>query len=73
MSEKSHAGKVGLFVFVGIVLIVALMVNFSRGVGMFQPKYEITMRTRSVAGLKPTRRGFPFGRADWQRKRRGTR
>ncbi len=52
MSQKSHAGKVGLFVFVGLVLIVALMVNFSRGVGLFQPKYELLMRTRSVAGLK---------------------
>jgi phospholipid/cholesterol/gamma-HCH transport system substrate-binding protein len=52
MSEKSHAGKVGLFVFAGIVLIVALMVNFSRGIGFFKPKYEIAMRTRSVAGLK---------------------
>lgn len=61
MSEKSHAGKVGLFVFVGIALIVALMVNFSRGVGMFQPKYEITMRTRSVAGLKPTAAVFLSG------------
>src|SRR6186713_158575 len=53
MSEKSHAGKVGLFVFIGIALIVGLMVNFSRGVGLFQPKYELIMRTRSVAGLKP--------------------
>ena len=53
MSEKRFAGRVGLFVFIGIVLIGALMLNFSRGVGMFKPKYEIVMRTRSVAGLKP--------------------
>ena len=52
MSEKSHAGKVGLFVFIGIVLIGALMLNFSRGVGLFRPKYELSMRVRSVAGLK---------------------
>lgn len=52
MSEKSHASKVGLFVFIGLALIVGLMVNFSRGVGLFQPKYELIMRTRSVAGLK---------------------
>jgi phospholipid/cholesterol/gamma-HCH transport system substrate-binding protein len=53
MSEKRYAGKVGLFVFAGIVLIGALMLNFSRGVGMFQPKYDLLMRVRSVAGLKP--------------------
>ena len=53
MSEKRFAGRVGLFVFIGIVLIGALMLNFSRCVGMFKPKYEIAMRTRSVAGLKP--------------------
>ena len=35
MREKRYAGKVGLFVFAGIVLIGALMLNFSRGVGMF--------------------------------------
>lgn len=61
MSEKSHAGKVGLFVFVGLALIVALMVNFSRGVGLFQPKYELLMRTRSVAGLKPRSAVFLSG------------
>lgn len=52
MSEKRYAGKVGLFVFAGIVLIGVLMLNFSRGIGMFKPKYELTMRVRSVAGLK---------------------
>lgn len=52
MSEKRFAGRVGLFVFIGIVLIGALMLNFSRGVGTFKAKYELAMRTRSVAGLK---------------------
>lgn len=52
MREKNYAVRVGFFVFVGIVLIAALMLNFSRGVGFFKPKYEIVLRTRSVAGLK---------------------
>ncbi len=52
MSESRFAGKVGLFVVVGIVLIGALMLNFSRGVGTFQSKYEIKMQMRTVAGLK---------------------
>ena len=53
MNEKRYAGRVGLFVFVGIVLIAGLMLNFSRGVGLFKPKYDLHMRVRSVAGLKP--------------------
>ena len=52
MSEKSHAGTVGVFVFIGLALIGALMLTFSRGIGLLKPKYEIVMRTRSVAGLK---------------------
>ncbi len=56
MREKSYAVRVGFFVFVGIVLVAGLMLNFSRGVGFFKPKYELVMRTRSVAGLK-TRAG----------------
>src|SRR3954471_9467267 len=52
MSQPRVAGKVGLFVVIGIVLIGALMLNFSRGVGLFKPKYEIKMRMRTVAGLK---------------------
>ncbi len=53
MSEKKFAGRVGLFVFAGLVLIAALMLNFSRGVGTFKHKYEIKMRARNAAGLVP--------------------
>jgi phospholipid/cholesterol/gamma-HCH transport system substrate-binding protein len=52
MNEKRHASKVGLFVFIGLVLIAALLLNFSRSAGLFKSKYRITMNTRSVAGLK---------------------
>ena len=52
MSEKRHASKVGLFVFIGLVLIAGLLLNFSRSAGLFKSKYHITMRTQSVAGLK---------------------
>lgn len=52
MSEKRYAGKVGLFVAIGLTLIAVLMLNFSRGVGLFKPKYEIKMRMKTVAGLK---------------------
>ena len=53
MNEKKFAGRVGLIVFAGIVLIAALMLNFSRGVGTFKSKYEIKMRARTAAGLVP--------------------
>lgn len=52
MSEKRYTTRVGLFVFIGVVLIGVLMLNFSRGVGVFKPKYTLTMRVRNVAGLK---------------------
>lgn len=52
MSEKRYSVRVGVFVFAGLVLIGALMLNFSRGVGTFKPKYQLIMRVRSVAGLK---------------------
>jgi len=53
MSETRFAGRVGLFVAAGIILVAVLMLNFSRGVGMFKGKYEVKMHTRTVAGLKP--------------------
>src|SRR6266498_2207055 len=52
MSETRFAGRVGLFVLIGIVLIAALMLNFSRGIGLFKGKYELNMRTRTVGGLR---------------------
>ena len=61
MSEKKYAGWVGLFVVIGLVLIGGLMLTFSRGVGFFKAKYQITMRARSVAGLKPRSAVFLSG------------
>ncbi len=52
MSEKKYTARVGWFVFLGLVLVAALMLNFSRGVSLFKPRYELNMSTRSVAGLK---------------------
>lgn len=45
--------KVGLFVLAGIVLIAALMLNFSKGVTLFQPTYDLRVVMPTVAGLKP--------------------
>ena len=52
MSEKKYTVRVGWFVLIGLVLVGALMLNFSRGVGFFKSRYEIDMSTRTVAGLK---------------------
>jgi phospholipid/cholesterol/gamma-HCH transport system substrate-binding protein len=52
MSDKRYTTRVGLFVLIGLILAGGLMLNFSRGVGLFQPKYEIKMRVRTVAGMK---------------------
>lgn len=61
MSGKNQAVKVGLFVFIGLALIAVLMLNFSRGVGLFKPRYQLTMHTRSVAGLKEGADAFLSG------------
>jgi phospholipid/cholesterol/gamma-HCH transport system substrate-binding protein len=61
MSESRFAGRVGFFVVIGLVLIAALMLNFTRGVGLFQPSYEIVMRTRAVGGLKERSAVFMLG------------
>ena len=61
MSEKKYAGWVGVFVVLGLLLIGGLMLTFSRGVGFFKGKYQVTMRARSVAGLKPRSAVFLSG------------
>jgi ABC-type transporter Mla subunit MlaD len=61
MSESRFAGRVGLFVFAGIVLIAALMLNFSRGVGFLKPKYELSLRIKNIAGLKERSAVFYLG------------
>lgn len=61
MSDKRYTARVGVFVLAGLVLAAALMLNFSRGVGLFKPKYELQMRVRSAAGLKPRAAVFLLG------------
>jgi phospholipid/cholesterol/gamma-HCH transport system substrate-binding protein len=60
-SQKRYAGRVGIFVVLGLIVVGALMLNFSRGVGMFKGKYDLKMRTRTVAGLKPRSAVFLAG------------
>jgi phospholipid/cholesterol/gamma-HCH transport system substrate-binding protein len=44
--------KVGLFVLVGLVLLGALMIEFSKGMTLFKHTYSILLRAENVGGLK---------------------
>lgn len=53
MSDSRFQMKVGIFVAISLVLIAALMVNFSKGLSIFTSTYKIFLKTSSVAGIKP--------------------
>lgn len=53
MSKSRLEWKVGLFVFIGLALLAALLLEFSKGLTFFRPTYEISLRSSNVAGLKP--------------------
>ena len=61
MSESRLQGKVGLFVFLGIVLIAALLLNFSKGASIFTPTYQIRLKAANVGGLKARSAVFVSG------------
>ncbi len=52
MSEKRLAGKVGLFVFIGLALIAALLLNFSKGASFFHKTYKVHVLSSDVGGIK---------------------
>jgi len=51
--EKSHQEiKVGLFVFIGLVLLAVLLIQFSKGTSIFRGTYELHLHASNVGGLK---------------------
>jgi phospholipid/cholesterol/gamma-HCH transport system substrate-binding protein len=54
MNQTRFEWKVGVFVVAGLTLLALLILNFSKGVTLFQPTYDVTVVMNSVAGLKPT-------------------
>lgn len=51
--EKSRLEiKVGLFICIGLVLIVTLMVWFSKGASLFRSTYHLNLHTANIGGLK---------------------
>jgi len=54
MSTQRIEAKVGLFVFIGLVALVALLITFTKGITAFRPTYALTLETANVGGLKPS-------------------
>src|SRR2546428_389909 len=52
MSKPRLEWKVGLFVFIGLVLLAALLIQFSKGTTFFRPTTHILLRAANVGGLK---------------------
>ena len=44
--------KVGLFVFIGLVLLAVLLIQFSKGTSLFRGTYELRLHAANVGGLK---------------------
>ena len=53
MDKSRLEWKVGLFVFIGLVLLAVLLLQFSKGLTFFRPTYDILLHAQSVGGLKP--------------------
>jgi ABC-type transporter Mla subunit MlaD len=53
MEQKRLETKVGLFVFIGLVLLALLVIQFSKGTSLFRGTYELRLHASNVGGLKP--------------------
>ena len=51
MEQKRLETKVGLFVFVGLVLLAVLLIQFSKGTSLFRGTYELRLHASNVGGL----------------------
>jgi phospholipid/cholesterol/gamma-HCH transport system substrate-binding protein len=52
MDKSRLETKVGLFVFVGLVLLAVLLIQFSKGTSLFRGTYELRLHADNVGGLK---------------------
>jgi phospholipid/cholesterol/gamma-HCH transport system substrate-binding protein len=53
MENKRLELKVGLFVFIGLVLLAILLIAFSKGTSVFRGTYTVHLVSSNVGGLKP--------------------
>ncbi len=44
--------KVGLFVFIGLVLVAVVLIQFSKGTSLFRGTYELRLHAVNVGGIK---------------------
>jgi phospholipid/cholesterol/gamma-HCH transport system substrate-binding protein len=65
MRQPRLETKVGLFVFIGLVLLATLLIYFSKGVTRFSRTYDLYLQTSDVGGIKPgagvLMAGYPIG------------
>src|SRR5262245_32550794 len=52
MDKKRLEWRVGVFVFVGLVGLALLLLQFSKGTSLFKPTYDLFLKARNVGGLK---------------------
>ena len=52
MDKSRLETKVGLFVFIGLALLAALLIYFSKGTSLFHGTYELRLHAGNVGGLK---------------------
>jgi phospholipid/cholesterol/gamma-HCH transport system substrate-binding protein len=66
MNESRYAGRVGVFVAVGLALTALLILNFSQGITLFEHTYKLHVVLPNSAGLKPASdvmmAGVPVGK-----------
>ena len=53
MSQSRLQLKVGVFVFFCLILVAALLIQFSKGLTLFRQTYDIILKTANVGGLRP--------------------
>ncbi len=52
MSQSHKEWKVGGFVAISLVLLVMLVLNFSKGLSLLRPSYVVRLKTTNVGGIK---------------------
>ena len=52
MSQLHKEWKVGGFVAISLVLLVMLVLNFSKGLSLLRPSYVVRLKTTNVGGIK---------------------
>jgi phospholipid/cholesterol/gamma-HCH transport system substrate-binding protein len=53
MDKKRLEWRVGVFVFIGLVILAGLLLQFSKGTSLFKPRYDLYLKANNVGGMKP--------------------